>query len=713
MSTTAPHRFTSASIGDLWGGVAAASLVLPQAMAFGLALWLPIQGDSGAAALAGLITAALLSLASAIGRGSCGMVSAPTGPTLILLTAAAASYQAQGVQGEMMVTAVLLTLALAGVMQIAIGVLNLGAIIKFIPYPVVSGFMTGTAILMVLSQQGALLPTGESLAAWIPLLTAATTIAAMRWRPVALRKIPATVVGLVVGSSLFHLMVAVSGNPPPAAWVVGTIPPLSEVSFGFSLQQVIHLPLTIMVLSALALALLASLDTLLTAVIADVATGQRHNARKELAAQGGGHLLCALFGGMAGAGTTGASLVAIESGGRRWVALVTGITFVLLIVVLAPAASWLPISVFSGIIIHVSLFSMVDREIVQWGRSRRVRLDAAIALVVIAVTVYYNLLVAVGLGVALAVIEFLRAQVNRSTIHRRWSLGERSSMRNRPQREREAIQHCADQVVGYDLQGALFFGSADSLFTAVTSASQRFVILSMRRVTQVDLTAVRMIDQIAGTLRQHGGELLLSHAAGRLGLTHCKADGCDVVPFHAHSALRSFHQTEDAIEYVENQLLQTQGITPSHQQLRCPPEQAEIFRHLKQKQFQHIAPWLFRHQAEAGEYLFRYGDAGDSLLIILCGEVEALLPYHKKKRMRLAVYGPGMAVGEVTFLNPGARGADVRALNAVEWMAFSHADLLQVADHHPRLAMQLITLLTSKMGQRLAAADAMLRRLAD
>ncbi|MDX8413548.1 MAG: SulP family inorganic anion transporter [Mariprofundales bacterium] len=717
MSPAPLNRFALPSAGDMWGGMAAASLVLPQAMAFGLALWLPIHGDSGAAALAGLITAALLSLASGVARGTCGMVSAPTGPTLILLTAAAASYQMQGVGSEMIATAVLLTLALAGAMQIAIGLLNLGAIIKFIPYPVVSGFMTGTGILMILSQEEALLPDGTALAGWIPLLTALVTIAAMylsqRFHPGYLAKIPATVIGLVIGTAVFHLLVAISGSAAPTAWVVGTIPPLSEANIGLHLDQIIHLPLTLIVLSALALALLASLDTLLTAVIADVATGQRHNARTELSAQGGGQLLCALLGGMAGAGTTGASLVAIESGGRRWVALMTGVTFLLLILLMAPVASWLPISVFSGIIIHVSLFSMVDREIVQWGKSRRARLDACIALVVIAVTVYYNLLIAVGLGVALAVIEFLRTQVNRSTIHRRWTLAERTSMRNRPQIEREAIAACADQVAGYDLQGALFFGSADSLFTAVTSAPQRLVILSLRRVVQVDITAIRMIDQIAGTLRQHGGELLLSHASGRLGLTHCKVDGCDVVPFHAHTPIRSFHQTEDAIEYIENKLLHQQKMVPAHHQLHCPPDQSEVFHHLKEKQFQHIAPWLKQHHAAAGDYLFRYGETGEGLMVIVRGEVEALLPYHKKKRMRLAVYGPGMGVGEVAFLNPGPRGADLRALNDVEWVEFSHTDLLQIADRHPRLAMALITQLTSEMGLRLAAADAMLRRLMD
>jgi len=703
----------------VWGGLAAATLVLPQAMAFGIALWLPIHGNSGAAALAGLITAAMLCLASGILRGTSGMVSAPTGPTLILLTAAAATYQTQGVNPEMMTTALLLTVTLAGALQMGIGLLNLGSIIKFIPYPVVSGFMTGTGILMVLSQRHALWPDGAS--PWIPLLTAITTIATMhglprlleRFAPNRLPKLPPTILGLVVGTLVFHLLSLTTGTPISATWTVGTLPDLSAIHIGFDLQQIPHLPLTIILLSALALAVLASLDTLLTAVIADVATGQRHDARRELAAQGCGQMLCALLGGMSGAGTTGASLVAIESGGRAWSGLFTGIAFLLLIVVMAPIATWLPISVFAGIIIHVSLFSMVDLEILQWIKSRRARQDAAIALIVIAVTVYYNLMVAVGLGIALSVVEFLRAQVDNTIIHRRWALRERASMRHRPPEEREAIAAQAIQVEGYDLQGSLFFGSADSLFSAINRSPAKFVILSLRRVLQVDLTAIRMIGQIAGTLRQHDGELILTHASTRLGLARSKNHPhYRVIPYHAQQDIRSFSQTEAAIEYVENRLLQAQGIIPAHQMAHCPPRHAKLFRHLTDQQFAHLEPWLTPHQAHADDYLFHYQGAGDALLIIVSGEVEALLPYRKKRRIRLAIYGPGMEVGEASFINPGPRKADLRAISDCEWVEISHEALQRIGEQHPRLALRLIQILAKELGDRMASADAIVRRLA-
>ncbi|RMH49825.1 MAG: hypothetical protein D6682_08445 [Zetaproteobacteria bacterium] len=699
--------------GDLWGGISAAALILPQAMAFGIALWLPVHGDSAAAALAGLLTAALLSAASGLARATCGMVSAPTGPTLVLLSGLVAGLQAHGLSGDALTQAMLFTLAMAGLLQLIVGALGLGAIIKFMPYPVVSGFMTGTGILMVLSQEKALLPSAQAIG-WLPLATAGVTLAAMHWLPRYVRGVPATVLGLVAGTLFFHLVRLLAGWEVRPSWVVGSLPPLQiEGPAVPSWQQVWQMPWTMMALSAAALALLASLDTLLTAVIADVATGCRHDARRELMAQGAGHLCAALIGGMAGAGTTGATLVAIESGGRRWCALVTALSIMVVVLLLAPLAAWLPVSVFSGIIIHVSLFGMLDGEIIEWLKRRSARLDAAIALVVVAVTIYYDLLAAVAVGVVLAVVEFLRTQVGRSAIHRRWGLGERSSLRNRPRAEREAIARLADHAAGYDLQGALFFGSADSLYGAISSAPERFVILSLRRVSQVDLTALHMIGQIAGLLRGRGGALLISHAGGRMELARCKGrQHAGVVPFHAGEPIATFAQTEDAIEHVENLLLQEEGITPSHHQARCAVREAALFSGLSDKQFARVVPLLTHRRAAAGTYLFRCGDPGDALCVVLAGEVEVLLPYRKKKRMRLAVCGPGMAVGEAAFLHPGPRTADLKAISDVEWVELAHGDLLALADAHPRLAMTLVTRLASELGARLAAADAMLRRLA-
>ena len=138
-------------MGDVWGGLSASALVLPQAMAFGIALWSPYTHDPAAAAMSGLMAAACLCIVSGIFRGTEGLVAAPTGPTLVLLAGAIAALSASGLVGDVLITATLLTIAMAGVFQILIGALKLGHLIKYILYPVVSGFMTGIGVIILIT----------------------------------------------------------------------------------------------------------------------------------------------------------------------------------------------------------------------------------------------------------------------------------------------------------------------------------------------------------------------------------------------------------------------------------------------------------------------------------------------------------------------------------------------------------------------------------
>ena len=138
--------------GDLWGGLAASAVILPQATAFGIALWTPYTGDPAMGALAGLITTIALCLCSALSAGTTGMVSSPTGPTMVLVSGALVSLSANGYSGIDLVSNIAIMVFIAGLLQILIGLTNGGRLIKFIPYPVVAGFMTGSAILMILSQ---------------------------------------------------------------------------------------------------------------------------------------------------------------------------------------------------------------------------------------------------------------------------------------------------------------------------------------------------------------------------------------------------------------------------------------------------------------------------------------------------------------------------------------------------------------------------------
>jgi len=705
--------------GDVWGGLSAAALVLPQAMAFGITLWFPYTHDPATAALSGLIAAACLCIASGLFFGTQGLVGSPTGPTLVLLSGSIAVLYSMGISGEQLVTATLLTVAMAGVIQLLIGALKLGYLIKFIPYPVVSGFMTGTGILMVMSQSQAVMGGDVALTmrqgAWIPAATAGVTLAAMIWLPRWIRKIPGTALGLITGTLAFHIFFMMQAKSEPAGWVVGNLPQISGIHFGLDVSAIHQLPWLLMLGSAFALAVLASLDTLLTSVVADVSTGTRHSARRELMGQGVGHLLASVFGGMAGAGTTGATLVAIESGGRYWAGLVTGTSLIVLILFMGSVASILPISVFAGIILHVAIFNMFDKDIALWLRTPQARMDGAIALIVTAVTVSYDLMVAVGLGVALAAVEFIRAQMQSAVVHRRWNLDNRTSLRRRPKGACKVLGEKSDMVTGYDLKGTLFFGTTDRLFEMMSDDLKRatYIILDMRRVSQVDLTAIRLIEHMSGMMRERGGGLILAHVPKSMGLIKREGHRHErIVPYHANVHLRTFADSDSALEYAEDHVLEEFGEQDVRGSLCVDLANSELLAGFKKDEIATLEPFFHTMEVPAGEYLFHYGDEGAELFVIMSGDVEILLPYSKRRKLRLAKFGPGMTVGEIAFLEPGPRAADARATEDCKLTVLKHDALKRLCHKHQELGLQLLLSLGHDLSQNLRRADAELRRLA-
>jgi len=707
-------------VGDVWGGLSASALVLPQAMAFGITLWSPYTQDPAAAAMSGLVAAACLCVVSGLFRGTSGLVTAPTGPTLVLLAGAIAALSATGLQGEDLIAATLLTVLISGVFQILIGGFKLGYLIKFIPYPVVSGFMTGSAILMMMSQSSSILGKGSDLTmaqgAWVPMATAGITMAAMTWLPNIIKKVPSTVLGLVAGTIAFHSFSAAQLTEIPTLWVVGSLPSINELHFGFNLGHINTFPWLLMASSALALAVLASLDTLLTSVVADVSTGTRHNARLELVGQGAGHILSAFAGGMAGAGTTGATLVAIQSGGRIWIGLITGVSMVFLILFMGPVAAILPISVFAGIILHVAIFGMLDHDIPRWVRSPQARIDGFIALVVTGVTVSYDLMVAVGLGIVLAIIEFIREQVQSPVVQRRWSVGERTSLRRRPKHECKCLIDHAESIVGYDLKGTLFFGTTDHLFDTMADDLEhaKYIILDMREVGQVDLTALRLIEHISGLMRKKGGELILAKVPKSMGLV--KKEGYRherIIPYHTNTRLRTFADSDRALEYAENQMLA--NVCSGHEaedQDEIQVEKSELLSLFSEEEQAILVSFFRTKKIKAGDYLFRHDEQGSELFIILAGTVEIILPYGETGKLRLASFGKGMIVGEIAFLEPAPRSADGVITQDGKVAILKHSALKKLCEEHGPLGMRLLMRLGHDIGENLRMADAELRRLA-
>jgi len=696
---------------ELWAGLAAAAVVLPQATGFGVALLGPEGVAPGAAALAGLVGAAALCIGSGLLRGTPGLVSAPSGPVLVLLGGALAATRGEA-EPAATLAAVLL---LAGALQIAIGASGGGRAVKFIPYPVVAGFMTGSAILMALSQVE---PVGGGGGApewrWLPAAVAAATLATVVLAPRLTPRVPPVIAGLILGTALFHAAVALGPGAAPEAWLVGSLPDPRSLEPGLRMDDVAALPWRTVALYAAALAVLASLDTLLTSVVADVATGARHDARRELVGQGLGQVAAGLAGGMGGAGTTGATMVSVQTGGRRLAPLVAGGLFVALVLGGGAVGRVLPLAVLAGVILRIALH-MVEADILAWARRRRTRPDAGVAVLVTAVTVAFGLMVAVLLGVAISIVLFLREQVRAPVVHRRSTGAEIRSVRERTEGQRRLLDEHGDRVVVYELRGNLFFATADRLHEEIGPDLDRarWVVLHLRRVMQIDLTAIRILRQLASRLDASGGQLVICDLHKGAGAGRRMEKTLRKVSPGAAAPVKTVNGLDEAVEYCENALLESLAERAEPGAARVELADMDLCSGMDAAQVDSLAGYFEERRFERGAVIHEEGDSGSQLYVVVSGEVETRIPTTQRHHKRIGKYAPGTLFGEVALLTPGPRRADAIAVDDVELLVLTHADFERLCEERPDLAIALLTAIGKAQGEHLRWAAGEIRRLAE
>ena len=585
--------------GDLVGGLTGMAVALPQSMGLGIALFLSMGLGASSGALAGLIGAAAISLVSGAAGNTRGMISAPNGPVVIFLIGALASFAAGGVGTADLPTVLAALVVFAGCFQILLAVSGGGQLIKYIPYPVVTGLVTAIGVLMVVSQLPSLFGGSEGVskvlgiagtllieaphlnltdhrselleAAWalVPAATAAVTMLGIYLVPRWLPRIPGIVGGFAVGLIFFHLAMAVSPGAVPDAWIVGRIPGLEALALDVSAGSLTGLPWHLIVVSALALAVVTSIDCMVTAVVADAATGSRHNARGELIAQGVGQITAGLLGGCGGGGTKGSTLTAIHSGGRRWPAVVAALSVVALMLFLRRLGEFLPISVLAAVIIHVG-FHMLDWRIISWLRSKKARIDGVLAFVVVAATVIFDVMTGVGVGAVSAAVLFIRSQSAATAIHERATGKERRSLRHRTKEESKLLDALGDRILYVELRGHLFFGTVDRLFTELYDDLRRpvWIVINMRRVQSLDMSGLNLLRQMTALITANGGHIVFANVYPGVAPDRKMTKVLRLLdPGDRGLKAKTFKNADKALQYAEDQLL-TEAHRPAAGRLR-------------------------------------------------------------------------------------------------------------------------------------------------
>ena len=500
--------------GDIFGGVTAAVIALPMALAFGVA--------SGAGAEAGLYGAILVGLFAALFGGSPTLISEPTGPMTVVFTAVIAKLIAlDPVDGMAMAFTVVI---MAGLFQMMFGAMRLGKYITLMPYTVISGFMTGIGIILIILQIGPLLgqaaPAGGviSILQNIPTLIAGLkfqdsllallTIAILFFMPAKLKRyIPPQLMALIVGT-LVSIMLLNNADIRRIGEIPTGLPEFNIPVFSIEQWQ-------IMFVDAVVLGLLGCIDALLTSVIADNLTRKQHNSDKELIGQGIGNVMSGMFGGLPGAGATMGTVVSIQAGGQTALAGLVRVGILLIVVLWAAGlTATIPLAVLAGIAFKVGF------DIIDWGFLKRAHLisgkGALITYGVISLTVFVDLIAAVGIGLFVANVMTITRLSELQTDNVTAVTDPDATDLELSEREKLLLQSSQDKIMLLHMKGNMIFGASRAITRIKSQAEESHaLIVDIKDVVHLGVSVALALEEVIVETARAGKTVYIVSGKGK------------------------------------------------------------------------------------------------------------------------------------------------------------------------------------------------------
>lgn len=611
-----------------------------------------------------------------------------------------------------------LTVVLMGVMQMALAKLGLGKLVKYVPQPVLGGFMNGVAVLIVLSQLPTLLGLTKEMMAGLSLETLShlrpgtlglglATAACIWWVGRRWPKAPAPLIGLGVGLVLYALLRALQ----PAAelgQLIGKVPGgvllpqlqqhmMAPSAADFVMRHAIGLLTT-----ALVLALISSLESVLAALLIDQQLHTRHDVGRELLALGVANIGSGLFGGLPIGLSRARAMATLRTGGRGPRAAIAGaLAFAVMYGLCGPLIALLPKAVLAGIMLTIAV-ALLDRwshqlfkQLRAGERSAEVVQSLAIVAVVCVVTIWQGFAAGVALGVVVSLLVFIRS-MNRSMVRARFTAAAQPSRRSYPPKQEQILRAAREHIVVLELEGALFFGSADRLASEVDALDVgcRFLIFDFKRVSTIDESGAVMLHQLSVRLQRRGVELLMAGvSADNKHGQRMRAFGC----FREDPRSDWFADIDRAIEAAELHALVHSGTDLSDEEV--PLQSSALMRGVDAAQCAFIGERMPELRIAAGAYLFRMNDPADCLYVLRRGSITV-----GAGQRRFLSLSAGMMLGETAMLDGGGRSAGAIADSNVVVQQLTQQCLNEMMDSHPALAALLYRNIAIHLSERLRSA---------
>lgn len=749
---------------DIVGGFNAAMIGLPYTLGLGIVAFAPL-GPAYAAegAFAGVLGAVCAGVLIPLFGGTRVMISGPRVTTALVIAVTLAEAAAPGspFAGGAAIAAVFTMLALAGLIQILFGVLRFGVLIRYVPYPVVAGIITGSGILLILGQVRALLavPGGTS---WLDalahgpkppfgaLFVAGATVVVAWVAPRLWPRLPGIFLALFAGLVLHHALAPIFG---PAAFgeTIGAMEGMDRGLFAsagdfwatwirgeFGAKNVLaHPAARTLLVGALTVAVLATLDTLLAVQFADSLTLDRTDANRELAIHGLANTLVALAGGLTNAGSPARTAASYNTGARTRLASVAGAFFMLILALVFPGTlAYLPASVVSGILVVIGL-ELVDkwtvaraRDLVVSGWRNRPGLvtEVGIVLIVAVIAVALGLVAALGLGVLIAGVIMI-GRLSRSLVRRMYRGAHIHSRRQRDRRSLEILTSEGDRIAVLELEGPIFFHSADHLESVVerlTAESARYVVLDMKRVSEVDVTGARTVEHLVRRAARSGVSVFISYLPAEKRVSQPGYAGEERrrhggprrarVAFEQFGVVRAvgkghiFPDTDSALAACENLILD--GTENGRRDERQRQALAGVFRGFAGDEIRYLRRRAERRSWRRDETIFAEGDNGDAIYLLSRGHADVTIRVPGSEHgKRLDTLTPGSVFGEMAVLDDKPRAAAVVAAGPAAGYRLSAEAFAALKRERPQLAVKLLSNLCLIMSARMRSANRMIVEL--
>ena len=486
---------------DVTAGIIVAIIALPLSIALALA--------SGVGPEAGIFTAIVAGFViSALGGSSVQIA----GPTAAFATIVAGIVARDGMDGLVIAT------VLAGVFLILMGICRFGSLIKFIPYTITTVFTSGIAVTIVIGQLkdffGVTYPEGvrpietmEKLAAFLEnvgtvnpaaLIVGAVSLAILIISPYIFKKIPGSLIAVIVGIFMVKFL-------PLKVSTIGNLYTISNALPSFHLPAVNFEIVQAAIPNAFTIAILAAIESLLSCVVADGMINGKHRSDMELVAQGAGNIASALFGGIPATGAIARTAANIKNGGRTPVAgMVHSITLVIVLVVLMPYAGMIPMPTIAAILFIVAYNMCQWRTFLQLVKTAP-KSDILVLVVTFVLTVVFDLVVAIEIGMILACLLFIK-RMSEETKAESWVYTDDDTVA-----VNENLRMLPAAIRVYEVSGPLFFGASDAIEHIIVEESAKCLVLRMRAVPALDSTAMNALTALTKTCESKGVTIVFSH----------------------------------------------------------------------------------------------------------------------------------------------------------------------------------------------------------